>query len=89
VLEIAYGKSKRETESLQAFTQMIESGVKLEPDNSSVHFQLGQAYLKAGQREKGNEEINEAGRLQAQPRKKQEDRASGIVPASVVSGENP
>jgi hypothetical protein len=50
---------------------------------------LGQAYLKSGEREKGQQELAEAGRLKALARKKQEDQLSGKLPASEGPGENP
>jgi hypothetical protein len=45
-----------------------------------MHFQLGQAYLKLGQQEKARKEISEAGRLQAEARKKFEETVSGKLP---------
>jgi hypothetical protein len=54
-----------------------------------MHFQLGQAYLKTGQREKAQKEITEAGRLQAGARKKFEDTVSGKLPAPQAPGEMP
>jgi Flp pilus assembly protein TadD len=67
----------------------FQRAVALAPDSAKMHFQLGQAYLKTGQRAKGEKEIQEAGRLQAEARKKFEDTVTGKLPAPEVPGEKP
>jgi hypothetical protein len=52
-----------------------------------MHFQLGQAYLKTGQRENARKEIGEAAHLQAEARQKFEDTVSGKLPAPQAPSE--
>ena len=67
----------------------FQRAVELQPDSAKMHFQLGQAYLKIGQRAKAQKEIAEAGRLQAQARKQLEQDVGGKAPAPQIRGEQP
>ena len=67
----------------------FQKALKFHADNSKLHFQLGQAYLKSGQQAKGQQELAEAGRLKARALKMQEEQLSGKLPASITPGENP
>ena len=59
----------RKGQSAQAIPY-FQRALVLAPDSAKMHYQLGQAYLKTGQRQKGQKEISEAGRLQAEAREK-------------------
>jgi Tfp pilus assembly protein PilF len=61
----------------------------LQPDSANIHYQLGQAYLKTGRRAEAKKEMDEAGRLQAEARGKQEERISGKLPAPEAPGQQP
>jgi Flp pilus assembly protein TadD len=58
----------------------LQRAVELEPDSANLHYQLGQAYLKANRNSAAERELAEAGRLQAKIREKQEARISGKLP---------
>jgi len=58
----------------------LKRAVDLQSDNSSLHYQLAQAYLKAGLREEGGKELAETKRLQAQVRQSQDTEISGRLP---------
>ena len=81
----AYVQESRPEEAVPYFQRSLE----LQPDSAKTHFQLGQAYLKTGQRAKAQKEIAEAGRLQAQVRKKLEQNVAGKAPAPQIRGEQP
>ena len=81
----AYMQESRPEEAVPYFQRSRE----LQPDSAKTHFQLGQAYLKTGQRAKAQKEIAEAGRLQAQVRKKLEQNVAGKAPAPQIRGEQP
>jgi Flp pilus assembly protein TadD len=72
----AYLHKNRPEQAIPCFQRALD----LAPDSARMHFQLGQAYLKVGQHEKAQSEIREAGRLQAEARKKFEDTVSGKLP---------
>jgi tetratricopeptide (TPR) repeat protein len=57
-----------------------EKAVKLQPDSASFHYQLGQAYLRSGEREKAKEQFAEAAKRQAEARNKQAERLTGKLP---------
>jgi len=67
----------------------FQRAVDIQPDSAKIHFQLGQAYLKMGQLTKAQGEIAEAGRLQAQVRKKLEQDVGGRAPAPQIRGDQP
>ena len=81
----AYMQESRPEEAVPYFQRAVE----LQPDSAKMHFQLGQAYLKIGQRAKAQKEIAEAGRLQAQARKKLQYDVAGKAPAPQIRGEQP
>jgi Flp pilus assembly protein TadD len=60
---------------------LLKQAVELQPDSANMHYQLGQAYLKAGRREEAQKEMAEAQKLQAESRQKQEEKISGQLPA--------
>jgi uncharacterized protein HemY len=61
----------------------------MQPDSANLHYQLGQAYLKVGRRDEAKKQMDEAGKLQAEAREKQEDRISGKLPAPAAPGQQP
>ena len=80
-----YTQEGRPEEAVSYFQRPVD----IQPDSAKIHFQLGQAYLKMGQLTKAQGEIAEAGRLQAQVRKKLEQDVGGRAPAPQIRGEQP
>jgi DNA-binding SARP family transcriptional activator len=59
----------------------MKEAIAIEPGIASYHYQLGQAYLKAGRRAEAAEEMATAEKLQAEAREKQERQLSGKMPS--------
>ena len=67
----------------------FQRAVDLQPDSAKMHFQLGQALMKAGQQERGRQEIAKAGKLQERARKDFEETVSGKLPPPAVRQADP
>jgi Flp pilus assembly protein TadD len=59
----------------------LKQAVELQSDSANMHYQLGQAYLKAGRRDEAQKEMAEAQKLQGRARQKQEEKLAGQLPA--------
>jgi tetratricopeptide (TPR) repeat protein len=59
----------------------LKDAIAIEPGLASFHYQLGQAYLKAGRRAEAEKEMATAENLQAEAREKQERQLSGKMPS--------
>ena len=62
----------------------MKQAVRMEPNDAPLHYQLGQAYLKAGQRPEAERELAAAQKLQAAAFEKQEELLSGRLPPPPV-----
>ncbi|HKS96566.1 MAG TPA: tetratricopeptide repeat protein, partial [Terriglobia bacterium] len=67
----------------------LKRAVADEPDSANFHYQLGQAYLKAGNRAEAQKELAEAGKLQAEVRAQQAEKISGMASGPEVHGKLP
>jgi hypothetical protein len=67
----------------------LKDALAIEPDIASYHYQLGQAYLKAGQRAEPEKEMATTEKLQAEAREKQEMQLSGKMPSLPLPGPKP
>jgi len=69
----------RKGETAEAI-RYLKEGVEGEPETASLHYQLGQAYLKMGQHEEAEKEMAVAQKLQATTREKQAEVLAGKLP---------
>ena len=60
----------------------LKRALAIQPDSANKHYQLGQAYLKLGERAQAQKEFAEQAKLQAEARDQQGDRMTGRLPES-------
>jgi tetratricopeptide (TPR) repeat protein len=72
----AYSQKKQFDQAIICYHRALT----LDPDDPKFHYQLGQAYLKSGEKTAAQKEFAETRRLQKSSVKRQADRLSGRLP---------